>query len=634
MKIDPNSRLFDRVPDLFHSPYPGADAYADEAFQALLARAVGTGQGRTIGQELLTQAGAQAWNQATQMLWKTKATQAGDLLADVWPKIAWIDAKKDSIAGVLAEVPFPLTTDPEELVGAIAGVALDLALNAVTAVPVVGWIAGIVVGIGRALAPLFVGLLDDDEIPAERRHILPWRRYNEKVDQWWVQNFVKVEAGGVDWTPMFSPPTDARPWSLADGVDEDGNIIGQVLAPFSGKSVAWNGAYGCLPGTFRVAGILQYRGRPQPPHSALRYYNDGTLIHLYGDFTQTGDFYPSLQQLAGTTWQQIAAGGPDTYKVDCATLEKLWLDWFTALYTSALDQGHGDWLLGFLAREVHGEWRLGASASGALRAEANDGTTVPLVTRATLKDGTLATAKSRTLCMYSDRVVKGKPTTQSGYLSKKWSRDPKTKEYIAPPQYTQTRGDDFVCFPWPPAELLLSQYKRADDAIVLPAVRAVAQLQQRRLSRSLDCAYVRPEAVGDKPAYAAFRDESLRAHCIEMRKRLLKHPSRMLVEYETAREVDPEYANALKEAGVPTNAIQRGAVKLNIRGSAGAEPLDPRTPTPDRPLRLQGGLPFDPAPKRHPGGPKWLGPAVLGGAALATTIAVAVGVAKSRANTR
>ncbi|SFF43902.1 hypothetical protein SAMN02745121_08866 [Nannocystis exedens] len=633
MLVDPNSRLFDRVQDLFVSPFPGADSYADDAFQALMKRASGTGS-RTIGRELLTRAGGQAWNQATQLLWKTKATQAGDLLSDVWSKVSWIDKQKDTIAGVLAEVPFALTTDPEKLVASIASVALDAALDAVTAVPVVGWIVGIVVGIGQALMPLFEGLLEGDPVPPERRAILPWRKYSSDIDQQWVRAFVQVEAAGVDWTQMFSPPTDARSWSLADGVDEEGNTIGQVLAPFAGKSVAWNGAYGCLPGTFRVAGILQYRGRPQPPDSALRFYNDGTLIHLYGDFTQTGDFYPSLQQLAGTTWQQVAAGGPDSYKVDCLALEKLWRDWFTALYTSVLDQGHGDWLLGYLAREVHGEWRLGASASGFPRAEATDGTAVPLVTRATFKDGTLATPRSRTSCMYSDLDLNGKPRTQSGYLPNKWSRDPKTKEYIAPPLYAQTRGAGYVCVPWPPGELLLSKYKRADDVIVIPAVRAVAQLQRRRLSRSLDCAYVRPEPVGDKPAYAAFRDESLRAHCIEMRKRLLTHPSRMLVEYETAREVDPEYANALKDAGVPTNEIQRGAVKLGLRGSGGPEPIDPKAPVPDRPLRLQGGLPFDPSPERDRSGRGWLGPAVLGGAALATTIAVAVGVAKRRAHAR
>ena len=631
MLINPNSRLFDRVPDLFVSPFPGADTYADDAFQALLARSRGAG---SVGQELLTQAGAQAWNQVTQMVWKQKATQAGDLLGDVWSKISWIDSKTDSIAGILAEVPFPLTTDPKVLVGAIANVALDLALNAVTAVPVVGWIAGIVVGIGRAVAPIFRDLMNN-EVPPERRAVLPWKKYSGWLDQDWVRSFIKLEAPGVDWTNTFSPPTDPRPWAIADGVDDQGNKIGQVLAPFSGKAVAWNGGYGCLPGTFRVAGILQYRGRPQPPHSALRFYNDGTLIHLYGDFTQTGDFYPALQQVAGTAWQQVAAGGPDSYKVDCVALEKLWRDWFTALYTSAMEQGAGDWLLPYLAREVHGEWRLGASASGVLRAEATDGSTVPLVTPGTLRDGALATPRSRTTCFYSD-LVSGNTRSQSGYLPQKWSRDPKTKEYIAPKVYSQTRGRGMVCVPWPPGELLLSKYRRADDAIVVPALRAVAQLQRRRLSRSLDCAYVRPDAVGDKPAYAAFRDKALHDLCVEMRKRLLQHPSRMLVEYETAREVDPEYASALKDAGVPTTAAQRAAAKLSIRGAPGRpDVLDPQAPAPDPAVPPQGGLPFDPDPETNRGGPSWLGPAVLGGAALATTIGVAVGLARSRrANAR
>jgi hypothetical protein len=35
---------------------------------------------------------------------------------------------------------------------------IDLALNAVSAIPVAGWIIGIVVGIGKALAALFKGL--------------------------------------------------------------------------------------------------------------------------------------------------------------------------------------------------------------------------------------------------------------------------------------------------------------------------------------------------------------------------------------------------------------------------------------------------------------------------------------------
>ena len=630
MKIDPNSRLFDRVPDLFVSPFPGAEAFADDAFQALLARA--SEGGGSVGADLLTQAGAKAWNHATQMLWKTKATQVGDLLDSVWTRVAWVDPRADAIAGVLAEVPFSLTTDPRQLAAAVASAGLDLALSAVTAVPVVGWVVGIAVGIGRALAPMFAEMAKQKDQTMQSR-VLPWRRYNSRTDEDWVRTFTTVAAARVDWTGIFSPPTEARPWSSADGLDDQGQKIGQVLAPFAANAVAWNGGYGCIPGTFRVAGILQHRHRPQPPTADLRFYADGTLIQRHGDYTQTGDYYPCLQQVAGMAWQQIAAGGPDAFKVDCLSLETLWRDWFTALYTSAIDQGLGDWLLPYLARDIQGEWRLGASASGIPRPEATDGTFAPLVTRATLRTGALATARSRTACLYSDLAPANAPRTQTSYLPTKWTRDPKTGEFIAPPVDPRAaRGRDHRCVPWPPGDLLLAKYARVDDVIALPAIRAVAKLQRARLARSLDCAYVRPDAVGDKPAYAAFRDPTLRQLCLDMRKRLLSHPARMLVEYETAREVDPEFAAALRSAGVPTTPAQRAAAKFKIRAAEAAEPLDERIPSAGDPVEPQGGIPFDPEPEdqNQPSRGRWLGPAILGGAAVAATIAVAVGVTRRR----
>ena len=388
--------------------------------------------------------------------------------------------------------------------------------------------------------------------------------------------------------------------------------------------------YGCLPGTFRVAGLLQYRGRPQPAENALRFYSDGTLVHWHGDFTQTGDFFPALQQLAGATWQQVAAGGPDAYKVDCGKLETLWRDWFTALYTSAMEQGHGDYLLPYLAREVHGEWRLGASASGVLRAETTDGTSVPLVTDGTFKTGALATNASRTPCLYTEAEVHG-VRVDGNDPARKWERDPKTGVYTAGPRSPYMNGKGRYCVPWPPGDLLLSKYRRADDAIIIPALQAIAQLQRRRLSRSLDCAYVRPVAVGSNPAYAAFAgpaNASLRDHCLAMRKRLLTHPARMGVEYETVREVDPDYADALKAAGVPTTAIQRSAAMMKLAGNARAasEPLDPRQPPPARPLPAQGGLAFDPTPGDPVDGPTWVKPAIYGGAALVSSIALALGI--------
>jgi hypothetical protein len=631
MIVNPNNQLFDRVPDIFNSPFPGADVYADDAFKILLQRASGDSK-QSVGEALMSQAGAQAWNQATQMLWKTKATLAGDLLGDVWSKVASTVPGSGEIAGLLAEVPFAITADPAQLIGAMASVGIDLALNAVSAIPVAGWIIGIVVGIGKALAALFKGLGKDDNVDPAQRARLPWGKYNRDIDQEWVRTFIKIDAAGVDWTPMFAPPTDAITWQLLDGVDKDDpkTVLGQVLAPFANKTVAYNGMYGCLPGTFRVAGLLQYRPRPQRPDNDLRFYNDGTIIQQNGDFTQTGDFFPALQQLAGTTWQQIAAGGPDAYKVDCVKLESMWRDWFSALYTSAMEQGYGTYILPYLAREVHGEWRLGANASGILSPAGTDWEPVPLVTPETFKTGALATPKSRTRCMYTDVMVDGKRVT-SGDGGQRWTRDAKTGAFIAPPPSPWAGRAGHLCVPWPPGDLLLSKYRRADDAIITPAVKAVAQLQRRRLSRSLDCAYVRPFAVGDRPAYAAFADKSLQAHCVEMRKRLLTHPARMQVEYETVRAVDPEYADALRGAGVPTTAAQRAAAMMKVTGfKAATQPLDPKEPPLGPPRPLQGGLPFDPTPDDAKTGRSWLGPVVLGGTALVTTIGVAIGVARSR----
>ncbi|MBL9102744.1 MAG: hypothetical protein JNL82_17490 [Myxococcales bacterium] len=630
MIINPNNRIFDRVPDIFNSPFPGADVNADDAFKILMQRVSEGGQ-QTIGEAILSQAGAQAWNQATQMLWKTKATLGGDLLGDVWSKVSWIDPKTDSIAGMLAEIPFAATSDPVQLIGAMANVAVDIALNAISAVPVAGWIIGIAVGFGRALAGLFKGLRSGDSVPPEQRARLPWGAYNETVDQEWVRTFINIDAAGVNWTPLFAPPTDAIPWTLVDGVDkrDPKNVLGKILAPFVNKTVRYNGMYGCLPGTFRVAGLVQHRNWNQPPNSELRFYGSGEIVQQYGEFTQTGDFFPALQQLAGTTWQQIAAGGPDAYKVDCAKIERLWRDWFTALYESAMEQGHGDYLLPYLARKVHGEWRLGANASGIYRPTAPNGKYVPLVTAGTFKDGVLATPKTRAGCWFTDGLKDGK--RYAFETAQKWPYDEKSGAFQAPPASKFGGRSGYSCVPWPPAELLLSQYKRADEVITTPAARAVAQLQRRRLSRSLDCAYVRPLAADGRPAYAAFVDNrDLRDHCIEMRKRLLKHPARMGVEYETVREVDKEYAELLRQAGVPTTAAQRATAKFGMKLGANAEPLDPKEPAPDAARPLMGGLPFDPGGDEEPAR-SWLGPVLVGGAAVTAAIGAAIAVKRWRA---
>ena len=210
----------------------------------------------------------------------------------------------------------------------------------------------------------------------------------------------------------------------------------------------------------------------QPPQ-ASRFYSDGTIVQRHGDYTQTGDFFPALQQLAGTTWQQIAAGGPDAYKVDCVKIEKLWRDWFEALYTSAMEQGYADYLLSYLAREVHGEWRLGANASGVITPKANDGSTVPLVTPETFKTGALATPKSRTLCLYTDGIVMESRSRTATWVAR-GRRTPRPASTLRHRCHRIAPQRDGVRR-WPPA-ICCSRSTAADDAITTPAIKAIAQL--------------------------------------------------------------------------------------------------------------------------------------------------------------
>ena len=88
-------------------------------------------------------------------------------------------------------------------------------------------------------------------------------------------------------------------------------------------------------------------------------------------------------------------------------------------------------------------------------------------------------------------------------------------------------------------------------------------------------------------------------------------------------------AAALVDEGRIIAADQYGGL-YRFTPPAANQPLDTKDPPVGPPRPLQGGLPFDPTPGDEKAGRSWLGPVVLGGAALVTTIGVAVGVARSR----
>lgn len=621
MLLDPNSPILRQVPTAFFSPFPSEDALLDAKLQAILgAEASG---GTTVGAELLTKLGGQAWNGFSQLLWKTKLTVVGDVTEALFRQIASF-ASDGSVRGIVAEVPFLLSADPARQLEALSRVGMDLALRAASAVPVAGWIVGLVVAIAKVVAAIW-----NANLPAEEKaRRLPWQGYTQGSDEYLTSAIIlNTYVPTLDWTPIFAPPTDLVPWRGAEGVNSDGATLGTIFAPVAPDAqgslrdkVAWSSGVGVLPGTFRLAGIVQSMRVPQPADSLLRYYASGQLIRVGDRVTQTGDFYPLTSQAGGQLWQQARRfGSPDAFKIDAAQLLTAWGDWFSALYESALGQGFGDLLLPYLAYQVGKEWVIGVDAAGVLRPESDQGL-VPLITPQIWQQG-LATPATRTPCLFQET---GKQPYEQLTFPTKFNRDG-GGVLAAPPPPAPVRGRR--CVPWPPGELLLRKYCRVDDAIVLPELQALKQLQRSSLWRSLVSAYVRPLDGPAGAAGAAFRDASLRDACIEARKALLAHPARHGVDLPTALIVDPEFGAALRDSGVSDKPVLR-APPPSI--------LDPKAPAPPDPGPPQGGIPHEGRPARiaRPSTTKsggGFGPVLVGGAAAMTAIVAGLALRRSHA---
>ena len=127
----PSHPMFAQVPDEFFSPFPSNDSLLSGKYQAL------TGGTAKLSEELATLHQAKAFNVTLQMLQKTRATQAGDLLTDWLPEVAWFkeEAGVKLLQGIFAEVPWTKTSDPQQLVEDMGRVGLDAALTAMAAVP-------------------------------------------------------------------------------------------------------------------------------------------------------------------------------------------------------------------------------------------------------------------------------------------------------------------------------------------------------------------------------------------------------------------------------------------------------------------------------------------------------------------
>jgi len=618
--IPKGSQIFDQLPSQFESFFPSEQSLADGKMASVLARAGGSGQG------LLTRVQAETITQGLQLVQQAKAVLVGDFLSAKLPQL--VSFTQDSWGqkipqGLFASVPFPNAMTEDPILGAMADVGLKTALSAISAVPIVGRIAGLIVNVGMALARLFAAREVDVELPPL---LLPWTRYGRDKDEDLVnKGLILSTAGGVDWTSVWLPGLGGT-WTFARASDEQGKEIpgARVYAPLVGKEVGWSrgSGLGAIPNTLRVAGPVQtlpdnrlrdlgysgdadaksdwehqkrfiLRGDTRKDAEGQGVYNE---LYRPPTITDTGSFYPAFAGIAGQLWQQVQQrGNPDMYKIDALKIRDSWQDYWGSFFEDAFNtlkkleqlKGKDDqiqWLWAALTPYVCVIQQNGKSVTLGM-ADIDRPQAGPLVTPGMFAGKGPGPLELRTPSLYSEvRGPKGwdQAERQGDMAIKNWDG-----KIIEPARMDNfPKGYEWRTVPWPSGVELLSYYKRPDEAIITPACEALSRAQKRCLESTLICAYVRPVSSGGKPAYAAFADPSLRQKCLDMREILLKHDARYGVSLPDVDAIDPAFAAKLRASGV-------GKPGLGLKISARAPLLvqsggvDEAYPTP------VGGLAFD-----------------------------------------
>jgi hypothetical protein len=632
MLLNPNMEIFRNVPKTYISPFPSSDSRVSDKYAAIAKAAGDTKNLMSIGERLLCQQQAQAWRDGLALVNFAKATIVGDILSESLSKVAWVG--KNGPAGLFASVAFPQTTDPNKLGLALANVALDVAIAAISSIPIVGQILGAVVQVARFLFRIFTAPKE-----SEPELLMPWSAYSDKVDEDLVNDFLyKFFGQGSDWTGIWLPPYEIAPWELhkaaRDGKEYKG---GQVWAPVVGGEIPFaQGQLGCIPNTVRVAGHLQRLPGGAPVATLRRHFLSFGEISWGGIVTNIGDFYPSTAQVAGGMWKQAERlGNPDMYKVDARAIKTAWADYFGQFFESGFslykdDMSIGELLAPYICIIRNNEPQLGIPNLFRPHPAA-------FVTPAIFKQGP-GTPDTWTDCLFVEEDLPKKladwPYDRPG---DKYARLPaetpdlnfRPDHYVGKDGYTtddwaravkrgapfgalrgQKLPDGYRCIPWPTGAERITAYKRPEAAIVGPACDHMAKMQTRCLERTLVCAYVRPDEVDGLAPHGAFRsNKALHDKCITMRAVLLKHEDRFKVNLKDAEAADPVFAQKLRDAGVnnsPAQLSQNLNKLTSALGGDGSPPEPPPTPA--------GGLPFgDLGAPTNPSGDRWTKIAAVSG---------------------
>jgi hypothetical protein len=538
----------------FDSPFPSREAQESVKYQKLLDE--GSGPGKMAASQ------AVAWREALQMSLARIVTSpiAGGIRADWWSQLNWDTGETGELTGqpiidgVFAPIGFSSSVKSgaykslkkegeaigEDLMGDLGQRGFNKALDVITSnTGVYGKIVGAAVKVGQFFFSLAFKNQDIQLMT------VPWTEYSKWVENDVINDHVVPMMEGVDWTKMFAPALDPLDFQIAESTEgentrvygpfeEVGRRPGSEEREIAGTPRYGNG-FGFMPGTQRMADVMQV--------AQVRTGGDLGMLGRVDAITNVGDFFPSTAQFATVAEQLIMkAGSADMYKIRPGYLSDLWQEYWGAFFADGFAQ-----IKHFRTK--------GASRKNVI--------------------SSLFTAKALAPWIHW-RDKNG--STGLGFAADRLARANNWDAFINDRMFKPGGG-----FPGSS-----KTYSDPFEPLIKPALDRIRTAQKNALARTVACAFVRYEDVGDLPAFAAFDNSAhgreIAKLCHDVREILLKNNLRYTIRTKDVMVIDPVFGRRLRDS---KERIPPLGIKGTDRPLISAIPAVPKGELP------KGGAPFD-----------------------------------------
>lgn len=585
MKVDRNATWYKAlqiggVDGEYESPYPN---WADVASKGFLAKDQSQDSNNRMsdfgGEGMGTQTAMSAYTRLTQATTGHIVTSdiTGGVQTDWLNEIGMDQEVRDGaatvITGMFALVRYGQETDPVAIAGRMAEAGLNMALNFLGAIPIVGWICAAAIAIGKAFYKLKQAA---DQAARAEPIIVPWQEQSADTDEFIINRVVREIAESGDWTPMWLPRCevlDSEGWRVYKSSQGDGTrVYGTFDANGTPSYHDPRNGLGVIPNTQMISDFVQFLA----PGAADNSEALDAFTNRQDRTVNTGDFYPSVSQLGTTLWSWAnRAGSPDMYKIDTWEIEEAWGDYWRTFFINGWDlikhynakkgTRNKDYLDGISIGKALGKFYvLGCNPKYQAGRVDSAACQIGIAPQMLMQVGNM----------------NGPGLSNAGVLHGFGAPGE-----VNPMLSTWTNG------------LHKHRWYSPFDAIIMPALKTLRARQQAYLAKSTVCSLVRYEQTQKGSEFAAFADRgpgaygaaerrALAKRCHDMRGYLLDNIARYTVKDDDVRPVDPKFANELKasKSHAPEFPIA-GAPPLDVKPIAG-EAVAPDS------LPPQGGVPF------------------------------------------